>query len=255
MNKKTRIVLIILCLLITVMDISGLPGLLLKISFADVDYYIIPLILNFILIGLISLVTLKAFNISFKFGLTTHGIGDGLKRYSLPGIIAGILSLVAFLIGLYPLDYKPSIWRVLIEGILYYVGVSILEEFYVRGLFLNLVESFLGKKVNSTNIAIIVSSLVFGLGHLPGTIGMGIGVILFKLISTIGMGFYFGIIYKKTGNLWIPIILHAFIDICAIPYVFTLNMRYEMSSLIILIITYSALMIYCIRQFIMAKDR
>lgn len=128
---------------------------------------------------------------------------------------------------------------------MYYVGVGIIEEFYVRGLFLNIVEEFADKKANKTEIAIIVSSVVFGLGHVPGMLGMGTGVILFKLISTIGMGLYFGTIYKKTGNLWVPIIMHAFIDICALPYCFTQNMRYETISLIILVITYTALAIYC----------
>lgn len=74
-------------------------------------------------------------------------------------------------------------------------------------------------------------------------LGMGIWVILFKVISTIGMGFYFGTIYKKTGNLWVSIIMHSFIDICALPYCFTQNMRYETVSLIILVITYVTLVL------------
>lgn len=90
--------------------------------------------------------------------------------------------------------------------------------------------------------------MFFGFGHIPGMIDMGIGVIVFKLISTIGMGFYFGTIYKKTGNIWVPIIMHTIIDICALPYCFTQNMRYETISLIILVITYTALMLYCVRQ-------
>lgn len=125
-----------------------------------------------------------------------------------------------------------TIYKILFEGILYYVGVGIVEEFYVRGLFLNIVEALLEHNSNRTLIAIIVSSVVFGLGHIPGMIGMGVGVITFKLISTIGMGFYFGMIYKKTKNLWVPIIMHAIIDICALPYCFTANMRYETISLI-----------------------
>ena len=64
-------------------------------------------------------------------------------------------------------------------------------------MFLNIVEAFADKKDNKIEIAIIVSSVVFGLGHIPGMLGMGIGVIIFKVISTIGMGFYFGTIYKK----------------------------------------------------------
>ena len=37
MNKKTKVVLTVLCLVITFMDISGLPGVLLSIDVADVD--------------------------------------------------------------------------------------------------------------------------------------------------------------------------------------------------------------------------
>lgn len=232
MDKKTKVVLTILCLVITFMDISGLPGVLLKINVADVDHYIIPLMLNFILIGIIAIVILKAFNITYKFGFTAKGLCEELKKYALPGIIAGGLSFIAFFIGLYPFDYTPTLWRLLIEGVFYYVGVGIIEEFYVRGLFLNIIEAFADKKANRTEMAILVSSVVFGLGHIPGMIGTGI---------------YFGTIYKKTGNLWVSIIMHTFIDICALPYCFTQNMRYELISLIILVITYTALAVYCVR--------
>ena len=108
---------------------------------------IIPLMVNFIFIGILAMIVLKIFNITYKFGFTTSGLGDGLKKFALPGVIA----------------------------VLYYVGVGIVEEFYVRGLFLNVVETFACKNANKTEIAIIVSSVVFGLGHIPGMIGMGIG--------------------------------------------------------------------------------
>lgn len=245
MNKKTMIVFTCLCIAIAIMDISGLPGVLLKINLADVDPYIIPLMINFLFIGILAIVILRLFRIEYKFGFTTAGLGQGLKRYALPGVIAGILTFAAFFVGLYPFDYEPTLWKILIEGILYYVGVAIVEEFYVRGLFLNVVETLSDKNVHKTEIAIVVSSVVFGLGHIPGMIGMGMGVIIFKVISTIGMGLYFGTIYKKTNNIWLPVIMHCFIDICALPYCFTLNMRYETISLVILVITYTVLSLYC----------
>ena len=145
-------------------------------------------------------------------------MAEGLKKYAFAGVTAGIFSCVAFIIGLTPFDYEPSVWKILIEGVLYYFGVAIIEELYVRGLFLNIVDRFAHKKEHHAVIAIWVSSVVFGLGHIPGMIGMESLVILFKVISTIGMGLYFGAIYKRTNNLWVPIILHGFIDICALPY-------------------------------------
>ena len=232
--------------MIAFMDISGLHGVLLEIRIADVDPYIVPLLVNFLLIGLLAIAVIKLFRIDYAFGFLAHGVGEGLRKYAMPGIIVGVLSFAAFFIGLYPFDYHPTIWKILIEGILYYVGVGIVEEFYVRGLFLNIVEALFQEKKHKTEIAIIVSSVAFGLGHIPGVIGMGLGVIAFKLISTIGMGFYFGITYKLSKNLWVPMIMHSLIDICALPYCFTQNMRYEPISIIMLVIIYTALAVYCV---------
>lgn len=39
--------------------------------------------------------------------------------------------------------------------------------------------------------------------------------------------------------------MHALIDVGALPYCFTQNMRYENISLVILLITYTALSVYC----------
>lgn len=245
MSKKDKIILTVLCVIIAFMDISGLPCGLFRIEFFDINSYIIPLLMNFCLIGILTFLVLRITRVKFNFGFTKKGLKDGLKKYAVPGIIAAALSFTAFFVGLYPFDYSPSAWKILVEGILYYIGVGIVEEFYVRGLFLNIVEDFAQKSKNKTTIAIVVSSVVFGIGHIPGMIGMGVGVIAFKLISTIGMGLYFGTIYKKIGNIWLPIIMHTLIDVCALPYCFTQNMRYENISLIILLVTYTALIVYC----------
>lgn len=155
MNKKTAALFTILCLMIAFMDISGLPGVLLEIRIADVDPYIVPLLVNFLLIGLLAIAVIKLFRIDYTFGFSAHGVGEGLRKYAMPGIIVGVLSFAAFFIGLYPFDYHPTIWKILIEVILYYVGVGIVEEFYVRGLFLNIVEALFQEKKHKTEIAII----------------------------------------------------------------------------------------------------
>lgn len=157
--------------------------------------------------------------------------------------------MLAFWLGLRPLDYVPTIWKVLFEGIIYYVGVGIIEEIYVRGLFLNWIEKLVWKSKNKTRLAIIISSVVFGLGHIPGVWNMGLLVICFKLISTIGLGLYFGVIYKKTENLLVPIIMHIFIDICALPYCFTTFSGYKTISLCLLLIIYGGLGVYSLLLF------
>ena len=66
------------------------------------------------------------------------------------------------------------------------------------------------------------------------------------------MGIYFGAIYKKTNNLWIPIILHFIIDVCALPYCFTTIQGYSNISLYIILPTYIVLGIYSL--YIMKKE-
>lgn len=246
-NKKEISIITILTLVIAFMDISGLPSVLLfDITIADVDSFIIPLMINFVLIGIIAFLILRFLCPSWKMGFTTKGLWNGIKRYCPAGIIAGLLSCIAFWIGLRPFDYEPTVWKILLEGILYYVGVGIIEELYVRGLFLNVVEKLAYKSKNKTSIAILISSIVFGLGHIPGMIGMSTLVVIFKVISIIGMGIYFGTIYKKTENLWIPIIMLTFIDICALPYCFTTFSGYKTVSLAFLVLIYMLLGIYSV---------
>lgn len=82
---------------------------------------------------------------------------------------------------------------------------------------LNLIEKVFEKNSNRTQIAIIISSVIFGLGHIFGTLRQPILGIAAKVIWTVAMGLYFGAIYKKTNDLWLPIIIHFIIDICALP--------------------------------------
>ncbi len=229
------------------MDISGLPAVLfVHCSLFDVTPYILSLLVNFLITGFLAWLVLKLFGKDWPLGLHASGLAEGLKKYAFAGVAAGILSCAAFIMGLAPFDYRPSVWKILIEGVLYYFGVAMIEELYVRGLFLNIVDKIAHKKENHAVIAIWVSSVVFGLGHIPGMIGMEPLVILFKVISTVGMGLYFGTIYKRTNNLWVPIILHGFIDICALPYCFTTFSGYKTISLIGLVILYTLLGIYSV---------
>lgn len=242
----------LLTLMITFMDISGLPAVLfVNVSFYDVTPYIFCLFINFILIGLLAGLAMKIFGKDWPLGLRIREVGNGLKKYAIPGLLAGVASFFAFYVGLKPFDYQPTMWKIIIEGILYYLGVAMVEELYVRGLFLNIIDKIAYKKKNHAELAIWISSIVFGLGHIPGMLGLGGMVILFKLISTIGMGLYFGTIYKKTNNLWVPIILHAIIDICALPYCFTTFSGYKKRSLFWLLLIFFALGIYSV--YIMKK--
>jgi len=245
MNKKEIIIATVLTIIIAFMELTVLPSILvININYFDITPIYFSLIFNFILIGIISFLILKFFCPSWNLGFKKKGLLKGLKKYGLVGFLAGIMSFVAFYIGLRPFDYEPSIWKVLVEGIIYYIGLAIIEELYVRGLLLNIIEKLCANKKNKTMIAIIISSVIFGLGHIFGTLSQPLIVIISNVIWTIGMGMYFGSIYKKTNNLWLPIILHFWINICALPYCFSSLSGYADISLYIILPIYLLLGIY-----------
>ena len=244
LKRKELIIISVLTIVLAFMDISGLPSaLFVNINILDINPIYFTLMINFIFIGIIAFLTLKYLCPNWKLGFNKNELISSLRKYGIVGIVVGLITGIAFYIGL-KFDAKPSIWKVLIEGIIYYIGVAIIEELYVRGLLLNLIEKVCHKSKNSTLIGIILSSVVFGLGHIFGVLGEPILIIITKVVWTVAMGMYFGAIYKKTNNLWIPIILHFIINICALPYCFTTNTSYPMISLYIILPTYLLLGIY-----------
>ncbi len=254
MKKKELIIISILTILLAFMDISGLPSaLFINVEILDITPIYFTLMFNFIIICIIAFLILKYLCPNWKIELNKNNIKDGLRKYGIVGIIVGVITSIAFYIGLQPFNYNPTIWKVLIEGIIYYIGVAIVEELYVRGLLLNLIEKLCHKNKNNTMIAIILSSVTFGLGHIFGVLDQSILIIITKVVWTIAMGIYFGTIYKKTNNLWLPIILHFIINVCALPYCFTTITTYPNISLYIILPTYLLLGIYSL--YIMKKEK
>lgn len=252
--KKELIIIGVLTTLLAFMEISGLPSaLFINIEVLDITPFYWTLMFNFIIILVIAFLTLNYFCSNWKLGLNEKNLKKGLNKYGIVGIIVGLITFIAFYIGLKPFNYSPTILKVLIEGIIYYIGVAIVEELYVRGLLLNLIEKICHKKKNDTLIAIIVSSVIFGLGYIFGVLGQPLLIIITKVVWTITMGIYFGTIYKKTNNLWLPIILHFIINVCALPYCFTTITTYPNISLYIILPTYILLGIYSL--YIMKNER
>ena len=134
MKKKELIIIGILTILLAFMDISGLPSaLFINIEVLDITPFYWTLMFNFIIIGVITFLTLKYLCPSWKLGLNKNELKNGFKKYGIIGAVVGIISGIAFYMGLTPFNYSPTIWKVLIESIIYYIGVALVEELYVRG--------------------------------------------------------------------------------------------------------------------------
>jgi len=247
MKKRELILIAILTVLIAFMDISGIPSaLFFNIEIADIEPVYLALMINFLIIGVIAFLYLKYLCPGWKLGFGRNGLAGGLKKYGVIGVSVALAGFVAFFVGLMPFDNHSSAAKVIVEGIVYYVGVAIVEELYVRGLLLNFIEKVFAKRKNSTLIAVVSSAVIFGVGHIFGTLGQSPLVIVSKVIWTVGMGIFFGMVYKKTGNLWVPIIFHFLVNVCALPYQFSSVKGYADVTLYIIVPVYIVLGIYSI---------
>lgn len=245
MKRKELLVVGVLTVILAFMDITGLPcALFVYMEVADIDPSYWALMFNFVVISAVAFFILNNLCPNWELGLRGKDFSAEFKKYGLPGIAVGLISALAFYIGLRPLELRPSFWRVLIEGVVYYFGVAFVEELYVRGLLLNLIERIFAKNKSKTVIAVTASSVIFGLGHIFGAMNQPAFVIAAKVVWTVAMGLYFGTIYKKTGNLWLPVVLHFLIDICALPYCFSYVKSYPSVSLYIIIPAYVILGVY-----------
>lgn len=245
-NKRETIAVVILTLILTFMEMSALPAVLFcNVKIKDINPIYITLMLNFLLAFAICWVCKKLLIKDWWLGLQFKGILTGLSKYGLPAVIATIMVAFAFSIGLTPFDNKPTIWRVIVEGVVYYIGVGIMEELYLRGLLQNIIEKWFGERKNATLYAILIASALFGLGHIFGALGQPIITIIAKTVWATALGVYFGAVYVQTRNLWVPIILHLIINLgAAIPFCFSTSNQYPTIALIICLVSYVLLGIY-----------
>ena len=119
-KRSTTVVVVILTLIMTFMEMSALPAALFcNVKIKDINPIYITLMLNFLLAFAICWICKKILIKDWWFGLQPKGILAGLKKYGLPAVIATIIVTISLCIGLTPFDNKPTIWRVIVEGIVY----------------------------------------------------------------------------------------------------------------------------------------
>ncbi|MDO4903609.1 MAG: CPBP family intramembrane metalloprotease [Limosilactobacillus sp.] len=61
-------------------------------------------------------------------------------------------------------------------------------------------------------LAIITSSILFGLVHLINAAQQELGVTVFQAVAAAGIGLFFAMIYVYTGQLWLVILMHGYFD-------------------------------------------
>ncbi len=255
MNKE-NIKALIIAAFIAAMYISGLPcALFVNITLSDVDSVCITLLINILFTMAVGAIITKILLPTFRIGFWKNNFITGLKTYGVSAIIAFAVPCGAFCVGLMSFDYTPSMWKILIEGIVYYIGVGIIEEFFCRGLLQNSLERILGKRKNPQLIAVIITAVIFGMGHIIGVIGMSPIIAACKIVWAIGLGVYLGAVYIRTRNLWLVSLFHFVIDLCGLPFCFTTQREYPIISAAAILCTFLAIGAYGIKLLLPGKNQ
>ena len=97
--------------------------------------------------------------------------------------------------------------------VLVWVTVIFVEEIVFRGYMMGTMERIFSGKSAAPWIALVLSSVVFGIAHAyQGISGM---------ISTGMMGAILALVYLKSGrNLWLPILLHGWVDTVGLYFIY-----------------------------------
>lgn len=240
------------------MDITAFPAFLFtNIALSDITPQIFTVMINQWIVIVISFVAIRFLcpQLFKQIGFTN--IKSGFHSFGLPILILIIASALACSLGqIGSYNYTPSAEKLIIEGIVYYIGVGIIEELYVRALLLNIIERLAYKTKHATLLAIIVSSVLFGLGHIFGMIGQKVLTIVCKVIFTILLGIIFGVVYKKANNIWLVAIAHIFVDICGgVVFCFVSPAVFSAPTLIAIDVSYLAIALYLLWKYFFHKPK
>lgn len=156
--------------------------------------------LGILAIGIFAFV--KRFHLEEKYGLVKWKGNAGDYLFFLPMLIL----MTGNLWGGVGLAYEGLAQ---VFAVLSMLLIGFIEELIFRGfLFRALL------KKDPTPVAITISAVTFGIGHLVNLLaGQGGMESLIQVFFAIAWGFLFTFVFYKSGSLWICIIVHGLVDV------------------------------------------
>jgi len=132
------------------------------------------------------------------------------------------------------------------------LSVGFFEELIFRGLLLMILLQRLMKYRQGLLWSILISSLAFSLAHLLNVfLGVPIHQVLLQTGYTFLMGFMWAIVYLRTRNLWIVMVLHALYNFFGqVLFEFgSVHQRFDLFTIMITIFIAMSSMIYYLKVF------
>lgn len=189
-------------------------GVLLLVDIATLSFGItIPnfkygteIILETIMLVIILIVLKKSNNI----GILTEKKEKTFSSLKYAGILLFIIAILFIANVEGAVNARPGN---ILNLILYCLLIGISEELLCRGWIQNSFLKRFGESKKGAFLSILFASLIFGSIHIMNIFsGNTILETVAQVLQTTSLGFLFGTIYYKSGNIWTPIILHAVYD-------------------------------------------
>lgn len=209
---------LIISLFIAFIYITGLPLGLINYEVAGNNIFFI---FNMILASVLCIIFVKALYPEWKFGFQSKGLMDNLFRYGWSGLIGVVLLLITSYHAYSPLNKTPVKGAILIWVVIYYLFVALIEELFIRGILLNTLLKGFEKYKRGIVIAILLSSILFALGHIPGMLQYTLEAMIGKVVLAFCLGIFLGCVYVCTNeNLLLVIILHWLLDMSSAIFIY-----------------------------------
>jgi len=129
---------------------------------------------------------------------TTGLLSQSLIGFSVSTLCISLIIVILFALGYFKVLSTNNASTLLLL-LAFFTTLSVFEEVIFRGIIYRITEESLG-----TNLALIISALLFGLAHLPNENANAISV-----ISAASGGILAGLLLSMTKRLWFPIFFHA----------------------------------------------
>lgn len=235
--KKENYFGIVIALLMALAYIVGIPVIWVM------ERTIFSLCLNTAAVYIVGLVLMRVFCPHFALYRPIRW-RDFRKHRIATGFVFAV-PLLSLWIGLSPLKGDPSMCRIFVEGILYYVCVGAIEELFCRGILLQAVY----KISKNALFSVLIVSVFYGLGHIPGMLGQPGAVIGMRLLWTMSLGIYLGYVYiDSKEHLSLVTLIHILTDLSGTVFVFSERNWYPAKSAAFIFLVYVIVGIYGLDQ-------
>ena len=138
-------------------------------------------------------------------------------------------------------DGRANLTEPMSQVFLYFIeclSVGFFEEILFRGILLILLLKKFKDHQHGVLLAIVISSIVFGFSHIINMFyGLSVFDTMLQVMYSFLVGMLWAIMFLKTGNLWLTMLLHATFNFFGqvMFYLGNVNQRYDIYTIILTI--------------------